>query len=428
MKLAEPVLPEVLDMLEELRRALPRYNKNERELAMTEALEIALSDMYTEFIVFCARASVLLRNNPNIRDHQRSWSELNGEYRNTIANLRNHARRVEEQANMARMTRETHSAKTNSVMKGLKNVDILPYHMIPSGLDERFCCRSEEVLEVERALDPQTPKNELRVVAIYGMGGVGKTQLALHYACISKPRYDVILWIPAETQMKMTQALATAANNLGLPLGDDSQDDYQSAMKIRDWLNSTSRRILLVFDNVEKIDILLQVWPLTDKGSIVITTRSPTVALKRATKTIHLQCFNEDTGPQVLAQLTHSEPTDDAEISAAKSICHILGGLPLAIAQIMPVITERCFSYAEFLLYYRRSAAKIHAKEGPSTTYQHNIDTVWELSIQQLPKEAKVLQALLSFLDPDKVTERLLTNSKTGLEHEDFGFLTDDFA
>lgn len=129
-----------------------------------------------------------------------------------------------------------------------------------------------------------------------------------------------------------------------------------------------------------------------------------------------------------MTQLTLSEPIDDAEILAIKSICRLLGGLPLAIAQIIPVITERCSSYGEFLSYYRRSAAKIHATEGPSTAYQYNLDTVWELSIQQLPKDAQVLQSLLSFLDPDKVTERFLMSPKTCLEHEDFKFLADESA
>lgn len=43
-------------MLEELRRTLPRYKKHEQELPMTKALEDGLSDMYTEIIIFCARA------------------------------------------------------------------------------------------------------------------------------------------------------------------------------------------------------------------------------------------------------------------------------------------------------------------------------------------------------------------------------------
>lgn len=432
VKLAEPVLPEFLDMLEELRRTLPRFEKYEQELPMMDTLERLLSDMYTEIIVFCARATVIFRNNSKIRDHRGSWFELNREFRKTLQNLRTYARQVDEEADLVRMSRETHASETISVMKGLEKGDIvddskLPYRMIPPGLDERFYCRSEEVAEVENALELQDTKNELRVVAIHGMGGVGKTQLAFHYAITSKSRYDVVLWIPAETQIKMTQALATAAKGLGLPLGDDSQDDYQSALKVRDWLNSTSCRFLLVFDNVDKIDVLLKVWPVSDNGSIVITTRSPTVALKRANKTIHLQCFNEETGPQALAQLTGMEPTDDADIVAIKSICHLLGGLPLALAQIIPVFTDRRPSYDEFLSLYRRSAAKIHASEGPSQAYQHNLNTVWDLSLQNLPKDARVLQTLLSFLDPDKATERLLTNPKSGLEHKDFEFLTEEF-
>lgn len=105
--------------------------------------------------------------------------------------------------------------------------------------------------------------------------------------------YDVIAWIPSETQVKMTQALA---KKLGPPKGDESEDDYQASLKVKDWLNGSGRRFLLIFDNVEQIDILLQVWPSSEKGSILITIRSPLVVLKRATEVMHLESFSTENG------------------------------------------------------------------------------------------------------------------------------------
>src|SRR5436309_3212332 len=123
-KLAQPVLPEVLDMLEELRRTLPRYKMYEHELHMTGTLEDALSDMYTEIIVFCARAITFFRNNPNIARSRNAWSEFNGEFLKTVGNLRNYSRRVDEEADMIRMTRETRSAETIDVMRKLNDIKL----------------------------------------------------------------------------------------------------------------------------------------------------------------------------------------------------------------------------------------------------------------------------------------------------------------
>lgn len=426
------MLPEILDMLEELRRTLPRLRKYEQELPMTKALEDSLSDMYTEIIIFCARAITFFRNNPNFRRSRSAWSEFNSEFLRTITNLRNQSRRVDEEADIIRMTREASTAETISVMKSLRDIKVgddikLPCHMIPYGLNPRFFCRSEEMAKIKEALDPHEGEDKLRVMAIHGLGGVGKTQLALHYANTSLKLYEVIAWIPSETQIKITQAFSSLAKQLGLLKANDIEDDNQATLKVRDWLNTSSCRFFLIFDNVDKIDTLLQVWPASDKGSILITTRSPAVASKRATDIMHLDSFTAEIGLEVLYSLTGIQPLNDHDSTAAKNICYLLGGLPLALVQISEFIRDRGCSYAEFLSIYRSSAAKIHARGEAPIEYNHTLSTVWDLSIQKLPQNASVLQNLVVFFDPDRIQERLVTNTKAGLSDERLEFLLDDF-
>ncbi|KAH0545465.1 hypothetical protein FGG08_000466 [Glutinoglossum americanum] len=421
LNLAKPVLPEVLDMLEELRRTLPRYRTYEQELRMTESLEDALSDMYAEIIVFCARAITFFQNNPNVGRSRNAWSEFNSQFLKTIGNLRNYSRRVDEEADIIRMTREANSAEMVDVMKKLNDVKLsggnieLPCHMIPYGLNPRFFSRAKEAAKVKEILDPRDGEDKLRVMAIYGLGGVGKTQLALHYANTSLKLYDIIAWIPSETQIKMTQALSAFARKLGLPIKDDPGEDFQASLKVRDWLNTSGRRFLLIFDNVDTIDLLLQVWPASDKGSILITTRSLSMASRHATDIMNLESFTTETGLEALYSLTGARPTADGDSAlAAKDICRLLGGLPLALVQISEFIRDRSYSYEEFLPIYQSSAAKVLARGKTPIEYNHTLSTVWDLSLQKLPQESKILQNLIAFFDPDRIEERLLTNPKAG--------------
>lgn len=426
------MLPEILNMLEELRRTLPRYKRYEQELPVTKALEEALSDMYTEIIIFCARTITFFRNNPNIGRSRNAWSDFNNEFLRTVENLRNYSRRVDEEADIIRMTREARSAETIDVVKNLKAMNIdnsvrLPCQMIPYGLNPRFLGRSEEVAKVEETLDPPNGGAELRVMAIHGLGGVGKTQLALHYAQTSIKLYNVIAWIPSETQIKMTQALSALARKLGLPKTGEDEDDYQASLKVRDWLNTSGQRFLLIFDNVEKIDILLQVWPASNNGSILITTRSPSVASKRATNIMHLQSFTPVVGPGVLYSLTGIKPVNDHDAKAAEELCHLLGGLPLAIAQLSDFIRDRGYSFEEFLPLYQRSSAKIHARAEAQVEYNYTLTTVWEFSMQKLTQDATVLLNLIVFFDPDKIEEELLTNPRADLDFKPLEFIADEF-
>jgi predicted ATPase len=269
----------------------------------------------------------------------------------------------------------------------------------------------------------------MKVMSIHGLGGVGKTQLALNYANTSLKLFEVIVWVPSGTQIKMTQALSAFAKKIGLnvPKADETEDNSQAAQKVRDWLNMSNNNFLLVFDNVEASDLLLQVWPSSSKGSILITTRSSSVAWKRATDVIHLQSFPRHLGMNTLTTLTGISPSDEHELEAAGKIVDLLGGLPLAIVQISDFIRDRSYSYSEFLPLYQSSASKIIARGETTMEYNHTLRTVWDLSLQELSGDARTLQQLLSFLEPDKIEEKMMTNPGSGLTKTRFDFLRDEF-
>lgn len=431
LKLAQLALPEVLVMFEKLDKTLPKYCKYTKGLPMTKALEGALSCLYTEIITFCARAITFFWNNPNAGIKRPAWSTFNRQFLKTIEDLKLQSRRVDEEVNEIRTRREAMTADTSEVMKSLKDLKLddevkLPCHLIPYKLNPRFFSRDHEVDIVRKVLDPVQGHEKLRVMSIHGLGGVGKSQIALHYANTSMKMFDVIAWIPSETQIKFNQALSELAKKLGLPKGDSSEDDYQASLEVKDWLNQSGRRFLLIFDDVEQINLLLHVWPSSEKGSILITTRSPSVASKRATEVMQLESFSTDKALEALRSLTGLDPNNHEDSAAANDICRLLGGLPLAIVKMSDYIRDRGCSYEEFLRNYRNPASKILEKGETPMEYNHTLSTVWDASLRNLPQDAGILLNFAAFFDPDKIEEHLLTNPKAHHTDDRLEFFIDE--
>lgn len=145
--------------------------------------------------------------------------------------------------------------------------------------------------------------------------------------------FDIIVWIPSETHVKMAHAIANFASKLGLPKNDtDSKEgDTQVVSKVKDWLNSSGRTFILIFDNVENISAVLPAWPSSSRASILITTWSLSIASKRARNILHLNSFDPEAGRNALSTLTSLLANTEAEVAALSKVCRVLGGLPLAI-------------------------------------------------------------------------------------------------
>jgi hypothetical protein len=113
----------------------------------------------------------------------------------------------------------------------------------------------------------------------------------------------------------------------------------------------------------------------------------------------------------------------DAEHALA--ISRTLGGLPLALAQIAGFVALRRLSLGEFLPLYERYSAKIDARKVPGSDYEHTLRTVWNVSFEKLTETSASLLNLLSFFDPDSISEDVLLHGSQGLD-ESFSFLSDE--
>ena len=137
-------------------------------------------------------------------------------------------------------------------------------------------------------------------VVLYGLGGIGKTQLAIAYAKKHKGNYTAIFWVNAndEDSLKLSfldiarQVLRdqpSASKHAGIDL-EGNLDDVVNAVK--DWLSiRTNTRWLMIYDNYDNpklpdnpdrsaVDVR-RFLPRSDHGSIIITTRSSQVSIGR---------------------------------------------------------------------------------------------------------------------------------------------------
>ena len=240
-------LREVVDMLEELSLTLPRFRYYEKSLPMDDAFETALVDVYTEVICFYARTIHFYRSNPHGLLRHNAWAEFHGDFNKTIQRIKRLSSAVESEAEAARMRLDRSGyAEVLDVMKSLKesklSKSVNSCYCVPYTANPRFWAREEALERVRQALDPASGQHGLRTYALWGIGGVGKTQIAIHYATSSRDQYNTTLWASAGNTVQLFQAFRDIALRLGLVESEQESEDTMSAMmKVKQWLNETGK-------------------------------------------------------------------------------------------------------------------------------------------------------------------------------------------
>lgn len=242
---ASDTLRDVVDMLEELSLTLPRFRYYEKSLPMDEAFETALVDVYTEVICFYARTIHFFRSNPHGLLRRNAWAEFHGDFSKTIQRIKRLSSAVEGEAEAARMRLDRSGyAEVLDIMKTLKESKISDpvkgCYCVPYTANPRFWAREEVFERVSQGLNPASTKQGLRTYALWGMGGVGKTQIAVHYATRSRDQFETTLWVSTDNTVQMFQSFRKIAVRLGLVESEKQSEDAVSAMiKVKQWLTET---------------------------------------------------------------------------------------------------------------------------------------------------------------------------------------------
>ncbi|GIC85854.1 uncharacterized protein Aud_001694 [Aspergillus udagawae] len=253
-------------------------------------------------------------------------------------------------------------------------------------------------------LQPEGSPMQKRAI-LHGLGGIGKTQLAVQFARIHKFDFTAIFWLNGKDEKTLIQSLASFLPKLpGIQLTQSAKNEKERevhARQVLEWLSVEGNfKWLLIFDNVDQYapaqaenregyDIS-HYFPVVDQGSIIITTRLP--QLRDLGKPLPVRGLSLEEGVQLLLYSSGSMTKEDTEATSvinedSRKLANRLNGLPLAIVMAGSFISQTGVSFARYLQLYEQSFSELLSEMSPLRHYsQGDIRTTWRISYLEIQK------------------------------------------
>ncbi|MFD9542057.1 FxSxx-COOH system tetratricopeptide repeat protein [Streptomyces sp. NPDC060022] len=237
---------------------------------------------------------------------------------------------------------------------------------------------------------------------LYGLGGVGKTQVALEYVHRFMADYDLVWWISSEQSDDVVASLAELAVRLGAQGGDDMAS---ASLEAVDLLRRgvPSDRWLLVFDNADDPERLRRYFPQGGSGHILVTSRNQ--AWSQHGDALPVDVFLREESIEHLQRRAPGLSVEDAA-----QVATAVGDLPLAVEQAAAWIAETATPIGTYLEQLARQAPQVLSLNQPAG-YPEPVAATWNISIERLkersPAAVRLLQ-LCAFFAPEPISADLL--------------------
>jgi tetratricopeptide (TPR) repeat protein/transcriptional regulator with XRE-family HTH domain len=304
---------------------------------------------------------------------------------------------------------------------------LTPHWLVPLPRNPFFTGREEILAALAAQLGVDQAVALTQSSALHGLGGVGKTQIALEYAYRHALEYSAVFWIGAETEESIVSSLLRIAEVLQVH-GHDDKDQQCVIAAVQHWL-STHKQWLLIWDNVEDLTLLDRYLPSTRSGAILLTTRRQVLGtlaqgldllpMEREEAILFLLRRAKVLSPGATSeQVRRFAAQMPAQYSAAAELVTELGGLPLALDQAGAYLEETHCGLPAYLDLLRSRRAVVLQRRGEGARdHRASVATTFTLAITATAQHHPAVWDLLricALLQPDAIPEEIF---RQGGEH-----------
>ena len=238
-------------------------------------------------------------------------------------------------------------------------------------------------------------------VTLHGLGGVGKTQVALEYVHRFKTDYDLVWWIDCGQPQFVDVSLVELGVRMGEVFGISVPPTADSAEAARMILDVLARgavpRWLLIYDNAEDIKAVQRFLP-SPGGHVLITSRNRAWETEGRTSPLPIQVFERE---ESIAHLRQRVP--DIRPEEAERLAELLGDLPLGLATAGAWLAETSQPIPDYLAELERDPAEALSRVEVPSDYPVPVAKAWDLSLDRLeqrsPAAARLFE-LFSIMAP----------------------------
>ncbi|KAK4983550.1 hypothetical protein LTR50_007158 [Elasticomyces elasticus] len=317
----------------------------------------------------------------------------------------------------------------------------------------KFVERPAQMAELERVLLPRRQSCRQRVFVLHGLGGIGKTQLAVEFARLHHRKFSSVFWLDGRSEDSLKRSVAGCASRITKGQISEASRTYSAGgssdldavvTEVMGWLAQQDNfDWLLILDNVDReynprnpnpdaYDVK-QYLPGADHGAVLITTRLATLeqigdsqqlgkADEKQSEAILRSWYNGKYGKA--ERTCHNNTQVEADDTATDPVqgdllLNKLDGLPLAIAQAGAFLQQSGCAIETYLKFYEQQWKKLMEKQDLSDALlqdypDQGVWTTWTISFEAVREKSEPAANLLllwSLLDNKSLWHGLLAEA-----------------
>ncbi|MCJ1467841.1 hypothetical protein MMC07_006466 [Pseudocyphellaria aurata] len=274
---------------------------------------------------------------------------------------------------------------------------------------QNFVGREKELVEIQEEF--QSNGSHRKIVLLQGLGGIGKTQLAVSFIKQHRELFSAVIWLNGKSEDMLKQSFIDMAHRLYnehpsstlLKTAAESKDPDQVVDAMKRWLSlKANTRWLLVFDNIDNPKLpgmrdpqaydIKSYFPAAYQGFILITTRSSRLKIGKIIPVKKLETIEESLA--ILSNMSERQISD--QDPHAVELAKRLDGLPLALATAGAYLCQVSTSLADYLHHYSKSWLKLQRTTPELSSYEDRaLYSTWDISYEHICSQNEFAGKLL---------------------------------